>query len=84
VCGDGVGRYLQIHGIGINTKLNIKNRKMNMKNLNGQVLENERAWEQNGKIERSHIAIGAIVFCIVIAVGIFGLFFLFVFFFLKK
>ena len=34
------------------------------------VLANHRDWEKNGKIDRAHIAIGAIVFCIVIAVGI--------------
>ena len=54
-----------------------------MNNINGQVLANERAWEQNGKIERSHIAIGAVVFCIVIAVGVVGLFFFLYFFFEK-
>jgi hypothetical protein len=47
------------------------------------VLANHRDWEKNGKIDRAHIAIGAIVFCIVIAVGIVGLFF-FYFFFEKK
>jgi hypothetical protein len=68
---------LQINGTGINKNINIKK---NIKNKNEQVLANHRDWEKNGKIDRAHIAIGAIVFCIVIAVGIVGLF---LFYFLK-
>ena len=37
-----------------------------------QVLYNQRTMEMKGKISRAHVALGAVVFCSVITVGIAG------------